>query len=183
MLFLLAIIIGMAAGALRHGRLSNLPSLNLRSVWILLIALLIQALIFPLFLPQPLLPFATAPLHLMSYALVVVWIFLNLRTRPMWLVGVGGLSNLVVLVANGGYMPVSLDALVQAGQANTASHLAVAGVYANVIPMGADTRLNALGDILAMPDWVPLARVFSLGDIVIAVGIAWLIAKGMMGNE
>ena len=183
MLFLLAIIVGMAVGALCRGRLSNLPSLKLRAVWILLVALFIQVLIFPLFLPQPLFPYAIAPLHLVSYAMVLVWILMNLRLRPMWIVGLGGVLNFLVLAVNGGYMPVSLDALVQAGEASTANHLAATGVYANVIPMGADTRLNFLGDILAMPDWVPLARVLSLGDIVIAMGIAWLIAKGMMGNE
>ena len=183
MLFLLAIVVGMAGGALARGRLSNLPMLKLRRVWILFVALLIQVLIFPLFSPQPLLPYAIAPLHLASYALVLGWIAMNLRTRPMWMVGLGGVLNFLVLAVNGGYMPVSLDALARAGQASTADHLAAAGVYANVIPMGADTRLNVLGDILAMPDWVPLARVFSLGDIVIAFGIAWLVAKGMMGNE
>ena len=183
MLFLLAILIGMAVGALRRGRLSNLPSLRLCRVWILLLALLIQVLIFPLFTSQPLFPYAIAPLHLISYALVLVWIAMNLRTRAMWMVGAGGALNFLVLSVNGGYMPVSLDAMVQAGHARTASHLAEAGVYANVIPMGGETRLNFLGDILAMPDWVPLAGVFSLGDIVIAAGIVWLIAKGMMGNE
>ena len=183
MLFLLAIGVGIAVGALCRGRLAHLSSMRLRRVWILLLALLIQVLIFPLFLPQPLLPYATAPLHLASYAMVLVWILMNLRTRPMWMVGLGGALNLLVLAVNGGYMPVSLDALARAGQASTANHLAATGVYANVIPMSADTRLNVLGDILAMPDWVPLARVLSLGDIAIAVGIAWLIAKGMMGNE
>ena len=45
---------------------------------------------------------AAIVLHLASYAAVLAFIWLN-RTLPgLWLVGIGGLSNLVVIAANGG---------------------------------------------------------------------------------
>ena len=183
MLFPLSIVLGVVAGYIFRGCLSNLPSLKLRRAWILFPALLLQLAIFPVLGPKPFFPYAMAVLHLVSYGLAGAWLLMNLRLWPMRLIGLGGALNLVVLVANRGYMPVSLDGLVWAGHAPTAQYLAQEGVYANVIPMTDTTHLNLLGDIFALPDWVPLAGVFSLGDVVIALGIAWLVAKGMMGNE
>jgi hypothetical protein len=42
----------------------------------------------------------------------------------------------------------------------------------NVAPIGPDTRLPWLGDILAEPDWLPRRNVISIGDILLALGIA-----------
>ena len=40
-----------------------------------------------------------------------------------------------------------------------------------------------LGDVMATPDWVPLvANVFSVGDVLIAIGVAIVIAQGMRGS-
>jgi hypothetical protein len=36
----------------------------------------------------------------------------------------------------------------------------------------ADAALGFLGDVLAVPSWVPGAKVFSVGDVLIAVGAA-----------
>ena len=39
--------------------------------------------------------------------------------------------------------------------------------------------LQLLTDVFAVPAWVPFANVFSVGDVLIAVGIAWAIAATM----
>jgi hypothetical protein len=38
-------------------------------------------------------------------------------------------------------------------------------------------------DIFAVPAGVPFANVFSIGDVVIAVGIAWAIAASMRAGR
>ena len=43
----------------------------------------------------------------------------------------------------------------------------------------AEPALRPLTDIFALPAWLPMANVFSVGDVLIAVGIAWTIAAAM----
>ena len=111
MIFLIAVLIGIVTGYLLGGRLSRLSSLRLRGVWLVLLAVLIQALIFPLFTDRPVIPVATEAFHLISYLLVFIWLALNISVRPLLLVGAGALCNLLVIVVNGGKMPASITAM------------------------------------------------------------------------
>jgi len=76
-------------------------------------------------------------------------------------------------------MPSSATALSRAGAAGVASALQAQGVYGNVKLMGHETKLNALGDFLYLPQWIPQATAFSVGDVVTALGVAWLVYWGM----
>ena len=112
-------------------------------------------------------------LHLLSYALLLTCVAANLRRPPVMLFGLGVLSNTLAIVLNHGYMPASRAALRLAG-------LPVSSVPHNNSELaGAGTHLTVLGDIFALPHGVPLANIFSIGDILIAVGLAWLIAEAM----
>lgn len=179
MLLLLAIPIGLLAGLAVGGRLSGLSKLSLRFTGMLLPALLIQLLIFPVFSEHAVLPFATAPLHILSYVLISIWILLNARILPLLLLGVGAISNFVVLLTNGGFMPASIAALQRAGLDFPAERLLQEGVYSNLILLSETTQLNFLGDILYVPKWIPLASAFSIGDLLILLALIWLIVKGM----
>jgi hypothetical protein len=155
--YLVAILIGLVIGWLRGGRLSRLAQLRLRWLWIVLLALVIQLLIFPIFSESALLPYATTPLHLLSYAILIAWLAVNLRTAPMGVLLLGALSNFTVLASNGGRMPVSATALQQAGLARTAGGLLETEAVANVTLMGPSTHLNFLADWLYMPKWIPFS--------------------------
>jgi hypothetical protein len=183
MLFLVAILIGLVVGLLCGGRLSHLARLRLRWLWLVPLSLVIQLLIFPLFSEAPLLPYATAPLHVLSYALAGLWLIVNLRVIPLVVIGIGALANFLVVAANGGRMPASIAALRAAGWSTTADHLASQGRYGNVVLMGETTRLNWLGDYLYLPSWVPFSTAFSVGDVLVMVGLVWLIARGMLTND
>jgi hypothetical protein len=94
--------------------------------------------------------------------------------RGTWAVAALGVGlNLLVVVANDGHMPQSPTARRAAGVA--AEH--VAGLSArpswrNVAPMTAATRLAGLGDIFPQPSWQPSRNVMSLGDLLLAIGLA-----------
>jgi hypothetical protein len=177
-----AIVAGILIGYLFGGRIHHLGSLKLRWVFLIPFSLFIQLLIFPLFTSRPVLVFATSSLHLLSYALVFLFLFLNARVLPLFLIGVGAILNVVVIAANGGYMPSSATALARAGAEGVVSHLLAEGVYGNVKLMGEGTRLDALGDLLYLPRWVPFATAFSVGDLVMGLGLAWLVAWGMRSH-
>ena len=174
-----AVLIGVVVGYLCRGRIAHLASLRLRFLWVIPISLLIQLMIFPLFSERPFFPYATSSLHLLSYALILVFLVLNYRTFPLLIIGMGSLLNLLVIAVNGGYMPSSPTALARAGSEGVAARLLQDGVYGNVILMSEGTRFNFLGDLLYLPRWVPFATAFSLGDLIVALGLIWLIAWGM----
>ncbi|MEN6369164.1 MAG: DUF5317 domain-containing protein [Thermotogota bacterium] len=182
MIFLYALGVGILLGYVLRGRLRNLPSLPFRALWLIPLALLIQILIFPLFSERPLVTFATPELHVLSYAILFLWLLLNLSVRPVWAIGAGALLNVVVVLANGGYMPSSVAALERAGLGSVAAALLTDGTYGNVVLMGEGSHLNVLGDWLFLPSWIPGATAFSMGDLLIMVGLVWLMVKGMRGN-
>jgi len=178
MLLLWSIPLGITIGYLRGGRLANLGRVKLRAPWLILLALMVQLLIFPLGPREPLINFATEQLHMASYALLVIFVLLNLREWGIVAMGLGMLLNLLAIAANGGYMPTTPERLEAAGLLEAAERLRQTGTYANNTLITPDTPLWFLGDIFYVPSWLPLANVFSLGDLLIALGlIAYLQAK------
>jgi len=179
MIYAFAVLLGVLIGYLSGGRISRLPLLRFRALYLVPISLLIQVLIFPLFSPEPLLPVATVPLHILSYALVLFFLALNLNVRPLLILGAGAVANLVAILANGGRMPASAAALERAGLIEAAGRLTASGEHGNILLMSETTRLNILGDWLYLPSWFPGATAFSMGDLLIMVGLVYLIVRGM----
>jgi Family of unknown function (DUF5317) len=90
-------------------------------------------------------------------------------------VAVGAASNLVAIVANGGFMPANPAALASIGHATS-------GGYSNDI-VSSSPALVPLTDQFALPRWLPLANVFSIGDVLIAIGIAIVIVAAMRSDR
>ena len=87
-----------------------------------------------------------------------------------WAVAALGVGlNLLVIVANGGYMPVSLTALEQTGQA---AEIAGRSSFRRDLPVDTTTRLPELADVYADPSWLPHPVVASIGDRLLGVGLA-----------
>ena len=170
MFILYAIPVGVVAGFLLGGRLAGLSDLRLRWAWLAVAGLVAQLLLFAD-------PIATsvgelgAPIYVLSTAAVLVAVVRNWRIPGMWLVAVGAASNLLAIVANGGIMPASPEAV---------SALEPVGGegFSNSVVV-ADPALRPLTDIFALPAWLPFANVFSIGDVLIGVGIAVVIALAM----
>jgi MFS family permease len=103
-------------------------------------------------------------LHVASYLLGGAFVLLNLRLPGLWLVAVGGGLNLLAIAANSGVMPASATAVRIAGDATSTSLFVNSSVLS-------DPNLSFLGDVFALPAWVPFANVFSLGDVLIVLGV------------
>jgi hypothetical protein len=114
------------------------------------------------------------PLYVGSTALVLAVVLRNVRLPGLALVAVGAAANLAAIVANGGYMPASAGALGALGKD-------VGSAYSNSAIL-ADPALEPLTDLFAMPGWLPFANVFSVGDVLIAAGIAWATAAALHGR-
>jgi Family of unknown function (DUF5317) len=168
----LPLVIGLALAPLLGGRLSRLGDLRLRWVGLFYVAIVLQLIAFPIsHLPWRTPDRAAVVLWLVSYALFAVGAAANLRIAGVPLITVGMLSNVAAIVANGGHMPALPSALRDAGL--------------NFVQSRNSERMSAphlawLVDRWGAPEWVPLANVFSLGDVLIAVGgfVFALVATG-----
>jgi len=87
---------------------------------------------------------------------------------------IGIASNALVILANGGYMPAGAGDWENAGMPEPDS----AAVHNNIV-VSEGARLAWLGDTLVVPSWIPGAAVFSLGDILVALG-GLLLVQGLM---
>lgn len=109
-------------------------------------------------------------IHLTSYILLFIGIYFNFSRLSFKLVMIGTLLNFIVIMLNGGQMPVSQDAMVKAGLAGDLKALLNGEIITHTI-IAKDTILRFLGDIFILPKPYPRPKVFSIGDVCMAVGV------------
>jgi Family of unknown function (DUF5317) len=172
MFVLYAIPIGILAGYLLGGRLDRLARLRLHWVPLILLGLALQVAIFT-DAGGRLVGIAGPDLYIASTAAVFVAVLRNVRVPGVAVIAAGAGLNLAAIVVNGGWMPADGDALGSIGGLGSG--------YTNSIVV-ADPVLRPLTDVFALPAWLPLANVFSIGDVLIAVGIVVTIALAMRGR-
>lgn len=149
------LVLGIASGIAFGGDWRRLGELPLRWVPILLIALAIRVV-------GIIVPFALA-LYLAALVGTAVAAALNRHIPGALLIAAGSLLNVGVIALNGG-MPVDADAVTAANAISySADRLHVA--------RGPETRLPLLADVIPL---APVRGVYSVGDVVIAVGGFWL---------
>jgi Family of unknown function (DUF5317) len=169
MIMLYAIPVGVLAGLLLGGRLDRLADIRIRWAPLILAVLGLQLVLF-----SPLadgLPVGIARgTYVLSTLLVVAVVLANVRLPGLLLVVLGAACNLAAIVANGGAMPADPDALASLGMGS--------GGHTNSVVLERPA-LEPLTDIFAAPHWLPLANVFSVGDVLIGIGIVVAIAAGM----
>ena len=170
MFILYGVIAGLVVGRLAGGRVDRLADLRIRWAWLAIAGLAAQVVLFLPTIGDALGPVAPW-LYAGSTAAILAVILVNLRIPGLALVAAGAACNLAAIVANGGYMPVSPAALAALGWEEAPG-------YSNSTAV-ADPALAPLTDVLAMPSWLPFANVFSVGDVLIAVGLAATIALAM----
>ena len=143
------------------GRLHRLGFVSLRLSRLLVLALVARFVALAV-LPGP--GTLQAAVHVGSYVVAGLFLLGNRRLPGCWLVAAGAACNGIAVALNGGSRPV------------TPNTLETAGIEASDrIPGSAvveHPRLPFLGDVFAVPDSWPVASVFSVGDLLIVLGIA-----------
>lgn len=167
MLLGVVFLVLVATVPLAGGKLSALGDLRLRAPWLALAGIVVQVVIVSL------LPGGSAWMHeaahLSSYGLLGACAWVNRRVPGVWLIALGGLLNFVVIVANGGVMPADPSLIIDAAQRGGHGF-----VNSGVVT---DPRLAFLGDVIATPRSWPLANVFSIGDLIIVLGVVVLLHR------
>jgi hypothetical protein len=167
---------GLLAGLLLRGRFSGLAELRLRWTPVLVLSLLVS--LVPLFvdlsgtgLPKTFLIASNIGVLIFLASNIV---FADGGVRTGFLVaGAGWAMNFLAIAANGG-MPLSRWALEHSGQSGEIT--AGKGGFFKVVEATPDSSFRFFGDVIPIRAF---SQVVSLGDIVLMVGIAIIIASGM----
>lgn len=169
---------GVAVGYARGGRLSGLAG-RLRALWLLWLAAAVQAAQFYLDGWRSVVEDRLGiPLPAVVFGIVALWLAVNLAgwSRAMRLAAgvvlAGALLNGIAIAANG-RMPYSPETAARAG-------VTASGATPKNEPASGGTRFEVLGDVIAVP---PLHKVISVGDVLIGVGAALLIAAAMRRDD
>lgn len=170
MIILVAIPIGIVVGLLLRGNIGTLSGFRFRWAWVAVAGLLIQVALFTQ-AGDAIAGNAGPTIYVASTAAVFLAVLRNIRLPGMVVVALGSMSNLAAIVANGGFMPANAGALATAGFADAGSHT-------NSVVLE-HPALQPLTDIFAIPAGIPLANVYSVGDVLIGLGIVILIATLM----
>jgi hypothetical protein len=161
----LAVVLALVTVPLAGGRIGRLAEVRLRWGPLLFAALALQ-LVIVVVVPGWDDRFLRA-VHLGTYGMLCTFLWVNRRIPRIWIVAVGGALNalnLIAIAANAGVMPAGSAAVRSAGLASHGDKFTNSGLLDH-------PRLLFLGDIWAIPHGWPLANVFSVGDVVIAIGL------------
>ena len=159
MLFLFAIVLGLAGGLALGGRIENLSRIKFRWPVLVIVAVVVReaVLLTPLNRVN-----GSQWVYVLALAAIGVWTAAHWdRMRGIQAITVGVCLNLLVIFANDARMPVAREI---AGPALIAKK--TIGQY---VLMDSSTRLNLLGDWIRL---YPVPEAYSLGDIFVAVGLA-----------
>ena len=186
MLLTFAVLVGFLAGGLRavlQGKPLQVP--ELKHSWIVFAAIIPQILAFQIAFTGRLFPLSWAKVILIgSQFLLLGFVWFNRQRSGLLLFGLGLGMNLLVILLNGGLMPI---------QPENASyvHPSVApqdwvlgsrlGFGKDILLNKSDTQLEIFSDRFRLPEGTPIRAAFSLGDVFISLGIIqllWNIGQG-----
>ena len=108
-----------------------------------------------------------------SYILLIFFVAANWRRLGILIIGIGLTLNFAAIVANGGLMPVTPEALVRIGESDKIRGLEEGDAIPyqkEVLKSRENTHLWVLTDRLVWNNPV-FFRVFSVGDVIIAGGL------------
>jgi hypothetical protein len=176
-------VISILVGWLRRGSIKGFLNLRIKGIWVIVLSFILQFVVY-----------SQAQrgnrwfvnygewLIILAYVILIYGLIININIYSFKLILSGVILNFVVIALNGGRMPVSHNALVKTGIIDELRPLFEKGWYGRYIPMTESTHLKFLGDILFIPRPYIRPSIFSIGDVLLFIGIFLLIQKFMTIN-
>lgn len=166
MVMVVAALLVLLAAALRGGDLRRLASIHLRHTWLLPAALVLQFVVLGVLAHTDGVVVRVG--HVVSYLMMGVFVYVNRAVPGLLVMAMGAASNGITITVNGGTLPASEAARVRAG-------LPVHEGFTNSGVLD-DPKLALLGDVFAIPSYLPFANTYSIGDMLLVLGVAICVA-------
>jgi hypothetical protein len=168
-LYLGTIVLAALVVVVTRGSFRRLGQIELRAVWLLLLALAIQVVLEFVTFPKARIDDVGFGLLMLSFALIMTFCILNVNVRTIGfaIIAVGVGLNMLVIGLNQG-MPTKDEVHVRNGHE---VHVPIERTVKHR-PQESDDKLVFLSDQLTVPG-IPNVQ-YSIGDIVIALGIVYV---------
>jgi MFS family permease len=176
---ILGILLGLVLGLVAGGRLANLASIQLRWIGVLFAAVIIRfGTEILLNAGVEIVDVLRVPLLATGFGLLLAGLWVNRSHPGLGLAFIGILLNAIVIVVNGGYMPIWASALAAAGfteaDVTSALHIVLPGTPSDFL-----IHLLIIGDVIPIP--LPVVEnVASLGDLFLTLGLAFFLFAGVV---
>lgn len=169
-------------GKLRGGSFSNIKDANLEKWYFFVLGFLVEFVAvymssrgFGFFIENILY------IHCLSYLLLFIGIYFNRSIPAFRIIFIGVFLNFLVIMANGGHMPVSGEAMVSIGLIENMANIREGKIVTHAL-MDSHTAFKYLGDIFVLPKPYPRPKIFSMGDVFMALGI-FIYIQGIMKKK
>ncbi len=183
MLYVYIIIISIITGLLRKGKLSSLSQISLKRIELIVLACLIQGGI--IFLGSKKNKFVldySSYMIIFSYIVLLLAVWYNEKLKGINFITLGIIFNFIVIVANGGHMPVLLSSLYKAGL-NDFALVLKEGTYITHVLISEKTLFGFLADVIPLSPPFPDPSVVSVGDFLMFYGVFSLIQNAMVKRQ
>jgi hypothetical protein len=163
------IIISFIVGLFRKGNLRAFSQLNLKWGWVFPLLLIVQLTVFTLQNHSEFLGQLSGSIYILVYIIGLLFLFLNRKNPGFILIFIGVFLNFLVMVVNGGRMPVSVEsaAVLDPSYMEALKE----SLYAKHTMLTSTTYLGFLGDVIPISDPYPRTQIISIGDIIMNIGI------------
>lgn len=177
-----AVVLTLLTSLIAGGRVARLQALDLRAVWVFLLAAGVRIALDVLGAKGVTAARGLYPwLSIGAYLLLLAGFWVNRHLWPLRLVALGVLLNFLVIAANGGSMPVEA-ALAERSAPKQLVRMLHSSSYVVHKPVTESTRLAFLADVLPLPMLYPRPKWYSpgsIGDIFITVGACALLLTSL----
>lgn len=175
-LFFAVIAAALAIAVLIGGDVRRLSQIRIRHIELLLAAFAVKVVVALLGTAHTEMAVTVArPLNIIGAALLLAVVWFNRRIPGALLFGTGLTLNLIVIIAFFGRMPVLLPR--DADPNSAALALLKGGLDPLHIALEHPQGLWFIGDILTIPSIGGHSSLVSIGDLLMAAGVAWLIIR------
>jgi len=183
-----SVILSILLGILSGKKLKSLENIKINRLWLIFLSFFIES-ICTFIIKNNIQPFALfisknyLIIHILIYMFLFIFFAFNLNSKYLRLMLVGVILNFIVIAANKGFMPVSVDMASFKGFNEGINMLADGKIAGHTLLVKGTTRFWFLADIINIPPPYPFPQTISLGDIFIAVGTFLFIQFNMRFNQ
>ncbi len=156
---------------------------ELNGIRFLIIGFAIQLLIFNKHFAKSKISNFTPLLYIISLLILYIFLLLNLNYKGIGITLIGFSMNIITIIANKGYMPQDINKLYIIGEKTKAKLILQYGHFYNATVMSKNTHLNIFSDRIIIPFLKSLSAVYSIGDVIIIIGICIFIFEYMRNDR
>lgn len=183
-----SIVLAVLFGLIFGGKFRNLEKINLRGLYFVVIAFLIEFItgvlmngsniFFATFIKEN-----TLNIQILVYVLLGVFFITNIKYLGIKFLALGSLFNFLAIAFNRGLMPVKTELALKLGYYSSVKNLSEGNVFGHKALDTCSDYFIYLADIIDIPKPYLFPKTISVGDILIGFGVFFIIFLNMFYSK